>query len=214
MNKFIFALLTALSLSLGAEPNNTIVGEFSTGDLSPWESKSFKGETLYTLVEQDSGKVLKAESNAAASGLFREIRIDLERTPYLNWSWLIKNTLGGIDEQSKGGDDFPARVYVVVSGGIFFWRTKAINYVWSNNAVKESTWPNPFAGKNAMMVAIRTPTDKPGIWLKEKRNVRTDLKNLFGKDIRYIDAIAVMTDTDNSGRHAEALYGDIYFSSE
>jgi len=214
MNRFIFVLLASLSMSLVAEPHNTIIGEFSTGNLSPWESKSFDGETLYTLIEQGGQKVLKAESNASASGMFREIRIDLEKTPYLNWSWLIENSLGGINEQSKDGDDFPARVYVVVSGGVLFWRTKAINYVWSNNRVKESTWPNPFAGKNAMMMAIRTPADKPGTWLKEKRNVRTDLKNLFGKDIRYIDAVAVMTDTDNSGKHAQALYGDIFFSSE
>jgi hypothetical protein len=158
--------------------------------------------------------VLKAESKAAGSGLFKEQRIDLEKTPVLNWSWRIANRLSGLNEQSKSGDDYAARIYVVVNGGLAFWQTKAINYVWAGNTAKDTVWPNAFAGKHAMMLALRGPEAPLNVWYSEKRNVKADLKKLFGVDLRTIDAVALMTDTDNSGGQVSAFYGDIWFSKD
>ena len=104
---------------LSAEQNTIIkVGNFSSGTLQGWEEKEFLGNTKYTLIDSDNGRVLKATSSKAASGLFLEQKIDLRKTPYLNWSWKIDNTLGNLNEQSKPGDDYPARIYVVKKGGI------------------------------------------------------------------------------------------------
>lgn len=188
------------------------IGRFSEGDLSGWEAEDFKGDTLYQPVELESRKVLQAISRAAASGLFKKQRIDLYQTPYLNWQWRIDQRLSGLNEREKSGDDYAARVYVVVSGGWTFWKTLAINYVWSGSEKKGNIWPNAFAGNNAMMLAVRDSTDKAFTWYAEKRNVLEDLKTLFGKEIRYIDAVAIMTDTDNAGGHAESYYGDLFFS--
>ena len=195
-----------------AAPASVPVGEFSLGKLDGWKEKSFKGGTHYTLVKQDGQRVLKAHSRAAASGLFREIRVDLEKTPFLNWTWRIDNSLGNLDEKTKQGDDYSARIYVVVSGGAAFWRTRAVNYVWAGSSAPGHEWPNAFAGDKAMMVALRSGQANIGRWVHEKRNVRADLRRLFGKDIRYIDAVALMTDTDNSQLEATAYYGDIFFS--
>ncbi|MCK5191432.1 MAG: DUF3047 domain-containing protein, partial [Methylococcales bacterium] len=95
-----------------------------------------------------------------------------------------------------------------------FWKTKALNYVWVGNTVKGTIWPNAFAGNSAMMLAIRSSDDKTHTWYQEKRNILRDLKQQFGTDIRYIDAVAIMTDTDNGNGDATAYYGDIYFSAE
>ena len=64
-----------------------------------------------------------------------------------------------------------------------------------------------------MMIALRSANDETGVWHVEKRNVLDDLKRQFGQDIRYIDAVAVMTDTDNAQGRALSYYGDIFFSS-
>lgn len=205
----------AFACNLAAAAPLTIpVGEFSLGKLNEWQEKSFKGNTRYTLVEQSGRRVLKAQSHATASGLFREIRVDLNKTPFLNWSWLIENSLDGLDEQTKQGDDYPARIYVVVSGGMAFWRTRAVNYVWAGSSPQGSEWPNAFAGDNAMMVALRSGQTNARKWVSEKRDVRADLRRFFGKDIRYIDAVALMTDTDNSQQEASAYFGDIFFSEK
>lgn len=190
------------------------IGDFASGSLNGWKTKEFKGQTQYQITNLERAKVLKADSNDSASGLFFEQRIDLQKTPVLNWRWRIENRLANIDEQTKSGDDFVARIYVVVSGGLIFWNTKAINYVWSSASPKDKSWPNPFAGDHAMMVAVRSFTDKTGTWYTEKRDVRADFKQLTGEDVRYIDAVAIMTDTDNSHGKATAYYGDIYFTAD
>ena len=64
------------------------------------------------------------------------------------------------------------------------------------------------------MVALRDKNDSSSIWQYEKRNVYEDLQEHFGTKIAFIDAVAIMTDTDNSGGVAEAYYGEIFFSSQ
>ena len=190
------------------------ISDFASNSLAGWERKEFSKETRYTLERQGQQTVLKAVSVDAASGLVKKQRVDLQKTPYLNWRWRSESRLDGMDERQKSGDDYVARIYVVVSGGLFFWRTRALNYVWSSNQEKGMSWPNAYAGDHAMMLAVRSAEDDRSTWFMEKRNVFEDLKRYHGKEIRYIDAIAVMTDTDNSHGHAVSYYGDIYFTAD
>ena len=215
----VFYILMLLSIAIRAEvaDEKLMIGSFSSGSLDHWEAREFKGQTSYQLVDLAGTRVLKAESASSASGLFNEQRIDLQKTPVMSWRWHIKNRLGNnINEQTKAGDDYAARIYVVISGGLAFWESKAINYVWSSTSPVGNVWPNPYAyaGANGkmMMIALRSSTDQAGTWYSEKRNILTDLKHQFGEEIRYIDAVAIMTDTDDSHGKATAYYGDIYFS--
>lgn len=216
MNKYLPATLALLTLphaSVLAEYRLPIA-EFSQGKLDGWQPKSFQGETDYHFQVIDGVAALTANSQNAASGLFKTQHIDLAKTPFLNWSWRVERPLPKLNEQSKTGDDFAARIYVVVKGGLAFWQTKAINYVLAGNSEKDTVWPNAFAGDRAMMLAVRGPEAALQVWQHEKRNVRADFQHLFGEDVRHIDAIAVMTDTDNSHGSASAVYGDIWFSKD
>lgn len=192
-----------------------VAGAFSAGDFSGWEEKSFKGQTSYQLVrDAQSGKlVLGAHAQGSASGRFKKIRIDLASTPYLHWSWKVEGPYVGLDENTKGGDDFPVRVYVVVQRGVFGLSTHALNYVWASASPVGSSWPNPFTA-NARMIAVDSGARGAGQWVEHRRDVRADLKGAFGDDVTHIDAVAIMTDGDNSGREARAWYGDIYFSDQ
>lgn len=203
-----------------AEPHFPIA-QFEFEDLSSWESKSFVGETRYSVVSENGKKVLKAESDQTASGIAKEVKIDLKKTPFMNWSWRVDNQLTGLDETSKKGDDYSARIYLVKDGGFFIWKTKALNYVWSSNQDKGSHWDNAFVGDKAKMYAVKGQSDAVGVWHSEKRNVYEDMIALFGdkgspeaneKAYRYLDAVAIMSDTDNSQQKAIAYYGDIFFS--
>lgn len=189
-----------------------VMGNFSSGSLEDWEEQSFKNQTHYQLVKLENTFVIKADSVDSASGLFKKQRIDLQQTPVLNWRWRIENRLNTRDERVKDGDDYAARIYVVISGGLAFWQTKAINYVWANLSTKNTVWPNAFTGDHAIMIALRSSADPTGTWVSEKRNILADLTQHFGKDIRFIDAVAIMTDTDNSRGKATSYYGDIYFT--
>ncbi len=190
-----------------------VVGRFQQGDLDGWEVKKFEGETEYTLVEDLEGYALQASSDASASGLHKAVKIDLTRTPYLNWSWRVKGTLSDIDETTKQGDDYAARVYVVRKKGLLSLSSLAISYVWSSHQPEDTLWPNAFTEK-AAMIAVRNGDADAGQWVSEKRNVRKDFKRAFGSDVTQVDVVAVMTDTDNSGQSAEASYGNIRFTAD
>ena len=185
--------------------------KFSAERIANWETKSFKGHTTYKIVSEDGRKAIQAQSHATASGLYKKVALDPVRFRYLRWSWKIKQTIEKGFEKTKKGDDYAARVYVVFPGR-FFWQTKAINYIWANHLPKEEAIPNAFTS-NAMMVAVESGTGKTGQWLNEERDILADYRRLFNEEPRQIGAIAIMTDTDNSGAEATAWYGDISISS-
>ncbi len=206
------AAVLAVSTVAGAADEELMIGRFSTGDLKEWQTKAFQGETRYTFDEKSGRRALFADSRGTASGLYREIRVDLSRTPWLHWSWRVDRVLNGVDERTRAGDDYPARVYVVVSGGAAFWKTRSLVYVWSSNQPVGAIWNSAFTS-NARVMALRSGTRDAGQWVSEKRDIRADFRQLFGEDIEQIDAVALMTDTDNSGQSATAWYGDLYFTA-
>lgn len=205
-------LFLVCPLVLAAGDTRLDVARFAADGLTGWESKSFEGETHYRIIDEDGRQVLRADSDGSASGLYRRIHIDLERTPVLNWSWKIDDILPGADERTRDGDDYPARIYVVFSGGLLFWRTRAINYVWSSHQPAGSVWPNAYTA-NARMIAVDSGADRAGTWVAHRRDVRADYRRVFGGEARRAHAVAIMTDTDDTRARATAWYGDIWFSA-
>ena len=199
-----------------------IVSDFESKSLSNWSTKVFANATNYSIENIDNIATLKAVSHSSASGIVKKQRIDLKQTPYLNWSWRIDNRLTGLEETSKEGDDYAARIYVVKDGDWKIWSARVVNYVWSSNQNVGSEWNNAFASDNAKMIAIQGKNSELNTWYIEKRDVYADLISQFGdkgsmkkneKAYRYIDVIALMTDTDNSKLGATAYYRNIYFSA-
>lgn len=211
VRKPLVTLTILVVCAVGATPEVVPVGVFSRGNLFGWQPKTFQGHTDYRLVTVNGVRALKATSDAAASGLIKQIRVDLTHTPFLTWRWRVDNVLPGLDEHSKSGDDYPARVYIILSGGFFFWNTRSLNYVWSSSQPIASAWTNAYTS-NVMMIAVESGSKKLGQWVTEKRNIRADFLRYFGRDVTTIDAAALMTDTDNSGQRAIAYYGDLYFT--
>lgn len=213
INRLIRISLLPLACVTNAALAEHTIHVLNLPHISEWDQKVLADKTKYDVVSIDGKPYLKATSKASASGLIRHIDIDLKKTPYLKWTWRVENILTDVDETQKSGDDYPARVYVVISGGLFFWNTRAISYNWTSSEPEGSTWPNAFTD-NAVMVSVQSGAEKVGEWVSEKRNVAEDIKNLLGIEATEINAVAIMTDTDNSGQSAIAYYGNIMFSEE
>lgn len=210
------AVATALALMsfTAVSADRVDVGVFAPGALADWESRSFEGETDYRLTGSGNTRVLKATCDGTASAIARRVPVDLSATPVLHWQWRVDAVHDGLDERSKAGDDFAARVYVIRDGGVLKWRTRAINYVWAGSSETGAHWPNPFTGQ-AMMVAVQsgTPADTDA-WVSESRDVRADFKRFYDLDLDSVDAVAIMTDCDNAGGQAAAAYRQLYFAPE
>ena len=210
----LIALSTLLTINVFANvlDENTIqVGRFSMMELDGWKNKSFEGKTKYSIKNDNNTSYLEAKSMHSASALYKKIKINIHETPYLNWSWRVDKALQSLNEKEKSGDDYAARIYVVFKTGFTPLSARALNYVWSSNNDANTSWPNAFTEK-AIMIPLRTNKDGINIWKHEKVNVKQDLLQHFNKSQKYIDGIAIMTDTDNSKGSAIAHYGDIYFS--
>lgn len=205
----VVSLLYA-QLLVAEEPvsEQLVVAAFSKGDLSGWSKKSFKGMTDYSIVQDGDRKVLRAISRNAASGLVKKIVIDTSRYSILRWSWKIERTLKREDATKKSGDDFVARVYVIFPQALF-WKSRAINYVWSAKLPKGTAIPNAYSA-NAIMVAVESGDEKAGVWIDEERNIFEDYKRFFGEEPPRLGAVALMSDTDNTGDEAIAYFGDIF----
>lgn len=201
------SFLALLLCAVSARAEELGVGRFGSAGLDGWEPRSFKGETVYRLVEEDGRTVLEARARGTASGLVRKIGFDPARHRYLRWSWKIAGTVAGGDERSKRGDDYAARIYVIFPGR-FFWQTRALNYIWANRLPRGEFVPNAFTA-NAMLLAVESGTDRAGRWVTEERDILADYRRVFGEEPPRAGGVAIMTDADNTGAEATAWYGDI-----
>ncbi|PLY03087.1 MAG: hypothetical protein C0623_02525 [Desulfuromonas sp.] len=213
MKRIVFLIFLLLPIRSFAEPATTIlIDDFEDGLSPDWTVESFVGETDYQVVEENGSHVLAATSKGTASGLFFEKEIDLATYPILSWRWKIDQTVPGGDVRSKEKDDYPARVYVVFPHW-FFPKTRSINYIWANRLPAGEIVPSPYTA-NSQMVAVRSGGDAAGKWQSERRNVYADYRRIFGEEPRLVGAIAIMTDSDNTGTSARAWYDDLQLSKE
>ena len=212
IRKIFMSALFVFTFAVASHAAELQVSRFAGEGLAGWETKVFKGSTDYHLVQDNGRTVIQAHSRGTASGLFKKVNLDPLHFRYLRWSWKIAGIVKNGDEKIKTGDDYAARVYVVFPGR-FFWQTKAINYIWANRLAIGQSIPNAFTGK-AIMLAVESGPAKSGQWLTEERDILADYRYLFGEEPHEIGAIAIMTDTDNTGSEATAWYGDISISSE
>jgi hypothetical protein len=172
-----------------------------------------KGETKYSLGSNENGQFLRAEAKGTASGLGQKVKIDLNKTPFINITWKIEKDLKGIDEKTKKGHDFAARVFVVKKTGLTPLSNKAVNYVFSsNNSVNES-WRSPYT-KSSVDYVLSTTKDNINEWVTVKANVKEHFKKLHDLDVEELSGVAIMTDTDQTKIKAISYYQNIYFSSE
>ena len=192
------------------------VFEFTEKELSILKVKKIRGadaKTKYSVGNNENGKFLRAEAENSASGLGKEIQINLNETPFLNITWKVEKDLPGIDESTKKGHDYAARVFVVKKTGATPLSNRAMNYVFSSNNEIDAFHPSPFTKKSIDYI-LSTTKENFNEWVTVKVNVKKHFKKFHNLDLDEINGLAIMSDTDNSKLKAISYYQNIYFSSE
>lgn len=198
----------------------------------PLEFPKIPAHTRYTVVEDGGVKVIRAESNASASGLIHPIDVDLDQYPILRWRWKVEQVIERGDVTRKDGDDYAARVYIAFAfepdklgfGEAMVYRaarllygdlpSRALNYVWASKAEAGTVHESPFTGSSRMVIA-RSGSAELETWVDEEHDVLADYRRAFpGEDPPRVVGVAVMTDSDNTGERAVAFYGDVSFLRE
>ena len=192
------------------------VFDFTELELSELNVRKVRGadnKTIYTVGSNENGNFLKAVADNAASGLGKEVKIDLNKTPFINITWKIEKDLSGIKENTKKGHDFAARVFAVKKTGATPLSNRAINYVFSSNNKIGFSSPSPYTKKSIDNVLASTKRNL-NEWITVKANVKEDFKKFHNLDVNELDGLAIMSDTDNSKMKSIAYYQNIYFSAE
>lgn len=212
------------------------VGRFSSdqpgaGLPNGWKPLTFKKvlkPTTYELVKDGDQVVVKATSDASASGLTKEVAINPKEYPLVRWRWKVDNLLQRSDVSRKGGDDYPARLYITFAydsekvglgrklkykaGRALFGDIPigALNYIWETKTPVGTIVENAYTDF-AQMIVVESGSQKVGIWVDEERNIYEDYKKAFGEEPPVINGVAIMSDTDDTKERAVAFYGDISF---
>ena len=213
--KFVFnILLTLLIISKASLADETKVFNFTEIELSKLEVRKVRGadnKTTYTVGTNENGAFLKSVADNAASGLGKEIKIDLNKTPFINITWKIEKDLSGIKENTKKGHDFAARVFAIKKTGATPLSNRAINYVFSSNNEIGANFPSPYTKKSIDNV-LATTKKNLNEWVTVKANVKEDFKRFHDLDVDELDGLAIMADTDNSKMKSISYFQNIYFS--
>ena len=217
MLKLSVLLFSILFLSFGfSYAENVKVFEFTKEEYKTLKVRKIRGadnKTEYSIGKNENGNFLKAISNNSGSGLGKEIIIDLNKTPYLNITWKVEKDLNGINERSKKGHDYAARVFVVKKTGATPLSNRAMNYVFSSNEEVGVYHPSPYTKKSIDYV-LATTKDHLNEWVSVKTNVKEHFKKFHNLDLDEINGLAIMADTDNSKLSSIAYFQNIYFSAE
>ena len=214
--KFIKIIAIYLLIMSSVFAEKLMVFDFTEEELNLLEVRKVRGadaKTLYSVGSNENGNYLKAEAVNAASGVGKEIKINLDKTPFINITWKIEKDLKGIKENTKKGHDFAARVFVIKKTGATPLSNRAINYVFSSNSNVGETWPSPYTKKSIDSVLASTKSNL-NEWVTVKANVKEDFKKFHDLDVEELSGIAIMADTDNSKLTAVSYYQNIFFSSE
>jgi hypothetical protein len=177
-----------------------------------------------SLVEQDGRQVLRIEADSAAGGLLHPLDLPGDRAWQLSWQWRSERRLDKARFASREGDDYAARVYVLLDYPLdslaFLTRQKlrlartfydpslpaaTLSYVWDNR-VAPGTHARSAYTEQAEMLALRGPEAPLGQWLTETRDLRSDAIAAFGSAPHRILGVVFAADSDNTGEHIESYF--------
>ena len=215
MFKFFYIFIISLIFLNSVFAENVNIFKFTEQELSELDVRKVRGaenKTVYSVGSNENGNFLKAVADNAASGLGKEVKINLNKTPFINITWKIEKDLQGINENSKKGHDFAARVFAVKKTGATPLSNRAINYVFSSNSKVGQSSPSPYTKKSIDNV-LSTTKDNLNEWVTVKANVKKDFKKFHDLDVNELDGLAIMADTDNSKMKSISYFQNIYFSS-
>ena len=216
MIKFYILTLTFLLVCTPIKAENIKIFEFTESELNKLEVRKVRGadnKTLYSVGLDENGNFLKAVADNSASGLGKKVKINLDKTPIINITWKVETDLKGIKENTKKGHDFAARVFVIKKTGATPLSNRAINYVFSSNNDVGENFPSPYTKKSIDNV-LATTKENLNEWVTVKANVKEDFKEFHNLNVKELDGVAIMADTDNSKLKTVSYFQNIYFSSK
>ena len=202
----VLILLTNLFFNLSYSKEFRI--DFSDEGMKLLKKRGFGKKTEYTNGKDENGWFIKAVADGSATGLGLELKDKelIKEMPFLNVSFKIERDFDNIDQTTKDGHDWAARVMIGHGKKI---GSKLVSLAHSSFLEEGFLQISPWTGGSRDYVISN---DKSEEWHTRKINVRELLEETHG--ISFTNFIAIFTDSNNSKQKIVAYYRDIYLSSD
>lgn len=137
-------------------------------------------DAVFQLVrDPESGKrVLKMTADKATGVILYDMKdIDLEKYPVMRWKWKVEVLPTGADARVEEKDDQGISIYI----GYGRFSQTSVSYAWQTVTPKGETGKSVYNGLvTTYWRSMRDEKDGMNVWYTEERNVRDDIKRLFG----------------------------------
>lgn len=209
-----------LSANVVSASDVFVVDHFNTADTgvlpSEWQARddaeTEKARKIYEVRREQTNAYLSAHSRGDAVQIGKKVEIDLKEYPFLRWRWKVTKLCKGGDERYKKTGDSAAAVYVVFPAWKM-WSPKALKYVWSASELpKYYRTESPYSADTKIIV-LQNMHSPLGTWILENVNVLSDYEKYWGKKLKKVKLIGVMSDSDNTRAEAIAAYDDLLMTS-
>ena len=173
-----------------------------------WGKADYEG----FIISDEESRSLHLLSRLTSSTIVKDIagKVDLKRTPVLQWSWKVVTLPKGGDARQAATDDEAGQIYVVWRRFPEMLRSRVIGYVWDTTA-PAGEFIKSQKTSTVTYVVVRSGSAELGKWLPEQRNVFDDYVKIYGETPSNPDAVAVGIDSDDTRSSAEAYLGPILF---
>ena len=168
-----------------------------------------KDVSMFTLPRENDNYFLRVATSGGCTTIGRGYAYSTARYPLLSWRWRVYKLPEGGNEYRRETNDSGAGVYVVFKGNLKL--NHVLKYVWSTTLPVGTTTPSPFNPRTKFIV-LQSGISRAGAWVRETVNVYDDYRRLFGREPPAVEAIAILTDADNTRSTATADYDDFAIS--
>lgn len=194
-----------------------------------WEHREFPGKkpTQFHYERKDGRDTVAANSDASASMLRRQTRVEPQDLGRVRFSWLVPALIPDADMARRDAEDAPVRIVLAFDGDRSRLSPRdamlselartltgeempyaTLMYVWCNQREPGTVIKNPRTDRIRKLV-VESGSARLNQWLDYERDVRADYERVFGEKPGALIGVAIMTDSDNTQSHARAWYGPV-----
>ena len=212
MRIFVFFINASLSYAQEitvADFNNIQIKKNSNIPLG-WILKIWRGKPDLELIKEKENKIYRLRSKASAISIYKEIKLDIRKSPILEWTWKATKIPEKGSAKHYSRDDQAIGIYVVFPRFPSMLNSRLIAYIWDSNVPKGKI----LRSRKQLMVhyiVVRSGKNDLKKWITERRNVLEDYKKIFSSSPPKIGGISIMIDSDDTNDSAESFIKKITF---
>jgi hypothetical protein len=175
-----------------------------------WKSREFEkaDRKPYWIVEEKGNRFLRAEDRGENVMLYKEVRWDVRKYPYIGFRWRIRAVPNGADERFEERADSAAGLYLTYSRKLGLV-PETVKFVWSGSLAAGAAFRRPGIGMPWTVVAGSGAADEE-LWHEYSYHALDVYRETFGKDPGERPlGFGVLSDANSTGGLAAADYDDI-----